>query len=112
MRDKISGENNGNWRGGLSSEIQKRLNTWEWKRIAKKIRKRDKHICQICGKRPSYQVHHIIPHRITKCDNPENLITLCRSCHKKMEHNIEKFIIFLLILRVAECCKFLPKEKI
>ena len=58
-----------------------------WLARAKEIRKRDK-VCQHCGMTPrkngrALDVHHTIPYRISKDNSPDNLITLCRSCHSK-----------------------------
>lgn len=60
-----------------------------WKRLAAKIRERDGHICQRCGrlwvKGAAFPVDHIIPWRAftdkEAANDPSNLATLCRSCH-------------------------------
>ena len=45
--------------------------------------------CQVCGFKgdiwgSNLEVHHIVPvHKGGKCLDPENLITLCRECHKQ-----------------------------
>ena len=45
------------------------------------VRQRDRYLCQLCGKPESLDVHHI---NYDKMDNrPDNLVTLCRSCHMK-----------------------------
>ena len=45
---------------------------------------RDHHTCQICGKKHIVlEVHHIIP-RPYGSNSPENLITLCPDCHRKV----------------------------
>ncbi len=56
-------------------------------------RKRDNNTCQICGKvwhrgdGPRFPVHHI---NYDDTDNrPENLITLCHSCHGQTSGNAE-----------------------
>ena len=50
-------------------------------RFKKIIWERDSFTCQVCGKKPAYQVHHIIPRRKGGSDDPDNLITLCGLCH-------------------------------
>jgi hypothetical protein len=58
---------------------------------------RDKHICQWChgkSKDPILNVHHI-ESRKTGGNRPDNLITLCETCHNKihqqgLEHQIKK----------------------
>lgn len=46
--------------------------------------------CAICGTtiKPRLQVHHITPFRMTRDNNPKNLIPLCLSCHKRTEHAV------------------------
>lgn len=65
-----------------------------WRKTAAQVRKRDNFTCQRCGKiqkRPGLDVHHIIPARLfgidnlTQANHPDNLISLCRSCHKIIE---------------------------
>jgi hypothetical protein len=59
-----------------------------WERFAATIRERDQ-VCRHCGKPPKLprplDVHHIIPWPISHDNSPENLIALCRSCHKKAD---------------------------
>ena len=48
------------------------------------VRARDKHTCQYCkgtSKDIRLEVHHITYRRNNGSDNPDNLITLCKSCH-------------------------------
>lgn len=66
-----------------------------WKKQAKLARIRDEYTCQVCGKdgwtdKFKVQVHHIIPYRLfngdyEKANNLDNLISLCPSCHPKVE---------------------------
>lgn len=64
-------------------------------KISKKVRQRDNYICQKCNKpetkEETHDVHHIIPKRISKDDSLENLITLCKSCHKKEDNKYLRF---------------------
>ena len=59
--------------------------TREWRNIAKKCYERDGWKCIKCGNKGSLNAHHIIPWSISKNDSLDNLITLCISCHKKIE---------------------------
>lgn len=78
MSETRRGENNNNWRGGKSFEP---YSTEFGIVLKRRIRKRDKGICWICGKPNSKDVHHI---NYDKKDNRDsNLVTLCRSCHSK-----------------------------
>lgn len=76
-------ENNPNWKGGKSFEPYPLSWTKELKTF---IRKRDNFTCCICNKN-GYDVHHI-DYNKENC-SPDNLITLCRSCHAKTHHNRE-----------------------
>ena len=87
-----SGEDHGNWKGGHRGTVD----TAAWQRLRLETLKRDRYTCQQCGDRNhkgrgsriNLEVHHII----AVCESPENaldpdnLITLCRSCHYKT-HN-------------------------
>jgi hypothetical protein len=89
------GENNPNYKGGISLKEFKDaygLEPAEWKKLAQEIRKRDNFTCQLCGKKGATSVHHIIPRRVRIDNSPENLITLCRSCHNKVERLTDKYL--------------------
>jgi len=50
------------------------------RKVREEVINRDGHKCAICGRRvKSPHVHHINP---GKPSTPDNLITLCRSCHQ------------------------------
>lgn len=52
---------------------------------SQKIMDRDGWKCYICGKEKNLHVHHIIPRNRGGEHTPENLITLCGSCHRNIE---------------------------
>lgn len=89
-----SGENAWNWQGGKSFEIYPK----EWtNRLKKSIRKRDNHQCQVCNTHQNLlgkklDVHHIDYNK--KNCNPNNLISLCESCHMKTNFNRDKWTEF------------------
>ena len=75
------GERGSNWRGGISFELY----GFDWTKLLKhSIRTRDCFVCQICGKN-GWIIHHIDYNK--KNCNPDNLITLCNSCHAKTNFN-------------------------
>jgi hypothetical protein len=89
--EKISiankGERSHSWKGGISQEPYSQEFT---ERLKKYIRSRDNYRCQICKishstARKKYTkglyVHHIDYDK--KNSNPDNLISLCNSCHSK-----------------------------
>ena len=66
-----------------------------WQKIREGVRKRDQYQCQVCGVVEStteHDVHHKIPFRtftsIEEANRLENLSTLCRTCHQKVEQNV------------------------
>ena len=76
-----SKENHPNWKGGKSFEPY----SIDWtETLRRAIRERDRYICQLCN---SYgdNIHHIDYNK--KNCNPDNLITLCRSCNSKVNFN-------------------------
>jgi hypothetical protein len=86
--EKIKGEKNGSWKGGISvNEYGEEFN----EELKTKIRKRDKFRCAIC-KKNGYDVHHI---DYDKKNNIEkNLITLCRSDHAKTNFNRDSWELY------------------
>jgi hypothetical protein len=63
--------------------------TPEWRRARRDCLNRDGNCCQRCSKHhprgAHLTAHHIIPRIESGGDNVENLITLCTSCHNKVE---------------------------
>jgi ATP-dependent DNA helicase RecQ len=53
-----------------------------YKELRLQILVRDNWRCQSCGSLTNLEVHHMTPRRRAGEDSNENLITLCRSCHK------------------------------
>jgi len=75
------GEKHWNWQGGRSFELY----GFDWTELLRhSIRTRDCFVCQIC-KKNGWVVHHIDYNK--KNCNPDNLITLCNSCHTKTNFN-------------------------
>jgi len=86
MKEKI-GVKHPNWKGGISFEPY----GMDWTQTLKRsIRERDKYTCRVCGKQQgniAFDVHHIDYDK--KNCNPDNLITLCHSCHMATNSNRE-----------------------
>ena len=72
-------------RKSSSEERRARCGTKAWKRVRNSVVKRDGGRCAVCGSSEILAVHHRIPWLTCREDNPENLITLCKSCHYKVE---------------------------
>lgn len=75
-----SGKNNHNWSEGKKYTYGK-----IWKLIRTEVLYKYKYKCVKCGLNKNLDVHHIIPFRKVKEHKIENLIVLCRSCHRKEE---------------------------
>jgi len=66
-----------------------------WQQQRSLARQRDHYTCQVCGtveNGQSHQVHHKIPFRLftsyLEANRLDNLITLCSTCHQKVEQNV------------------------
>ncbi len=55
-----------------------------WKQLSHEMCK--KGICHRCGSKDKLQVHHIIPVKNGGTRENKNLVVLCSSCHKIVEH--------------------------
>lgn len=89
LEGKNTKENHWNWQNGKSFEIYPE----DWTDSLKEsIRERDRYVCQECGihqdeLEEKLHVHHIDYDK--KNLDPQNLISLCRSCHMKTNANRE-----------------------
>jgi hypothetical protein len=88
MKEKTKGENNSNWKGGVSfdeypQEFDHKLKT--------QIRERDNYTCQLCMEYGNI-VHHI-DYNKRHC-HPNNLITLCLKDNLKVNHNRTQWEIY------------------
>ena len=78
---KMKKDGNPNWRGGIGKL------PWGFeftKELKRKIKKRDKYVCRVCGTK-GVCIHHIDYDKHN--NNPNNLILLCSQCHGKTGHN-------------------------
>lgn len=96
MRNRWLGEKNPNWTNGKYASIYNS----EWKETLKRsIRERDGYLCQFCGKSQIEEVEnlsrklsvHHIDYNKYNC-SPDNLITLCNSCHVKTNTDRDNWI--------------------
>jgi hypothetical protein len=95
-KENISGENNFNWKGGITSDIMKARSSIPYKEWRNLVFSRDSFTCKLCddSKGHNLQAHHI--ERF--CDYPElryeisNGITLCRSCHAKISQKEYEYV--------------------
>jgi hypothetical protein len=76
-----------NWKGGCTPERQSFYSSPEWTKVAPKVWKRDKGICQRCHKHhvdcEQIHIHHIISFQIKAVRAKlSNLTLLCNKCHR------------------------------
>ena len=61
----------------------------DWKRVREQVLVRDNYTCLGCGRTPAngakLSVHHIEGYAYYGPNLPENLITLCESCHPNLD---------------------------
>lgn len=80
----LNKENNPNWRGGVSNDIQIARGSVDYKKWREEVLQRDNYECQICHSSESLlHAHHIesFSRNIDLRYNIENGITLCINCH-------------------------------
>lgn len=87
------GSKHRNWRGGRCRENHRRTSSLEWGLLRLEVLLRDDYTCRNCGVKDSTGeiliIHHLIPYRETQDDSKKNLVTLCRSCHAKIESPLQ-----------------------
>jgi len=107
VRNKLSGKNNWNWKGGVTPLYSLIRNCFEYRQWRSDVFTRDKYTCQICGddRGGNLQAHHktafiniLNKYEITtfeealKCEalwNINNGITYCDKCHREI-HKIKE----------------------
>ena len=86
-------------RASLPDDLFRRAPT---RKMRMSVMKRDAYKCRICGRRPEnyvdieLHVHHIRPHGLNGATHPENLITLCDTCHDGLEPHFNPDLFDLL----------------
>jgi len=109
LRVAKSGERNSNWRGGVSFEPYP---TGWTMRLRDTIRERDNYTCVLCGKpqgKRRHSVHHINYTKADLCE--DNLITLCRPCHRKTSHDRKYWENLFLMIYVPDFPKIRRKNE-
>ncbi len=52
--------------------------------VQKKGKARDLYTCQICGFHDHVEGHHILDYQFGGAASVDNIVTLCRKCHKEV----------------------------
>ncbi len=90
---KMNGRTPWNYIDGRSKFLGPARYGDDWEAIRIFIYKRDNFTCQECRDKMSefpFHVHHKVPFLISFDNSLKNLITLCPSCHRKIESKIMK----------------------
>lgn len=53
-------------------------------KVQRNGKKRDFGICQICGSNENAEGHHMVDYQFGGAADVENIMTLCRKCHKQV----------------------------
>lgn len=87
----FSGESSHLWRGGSSptDALRRVMGEHSWNKIKENERANE---CLICGIENSLHLHHIIPLRAGGTNGSWNLLTLCKSCHPRVERRTDDFV--------------------
>jgi len=93
LSERMKGEGNHRWKGGTTAKgVVLRRGVED---LRSDIYARDNYHCRLCGKRGAkLSIHHILPvwaRPDLVCD-PENMVTLCRFCHLKVNNHEEDYI--------------------
>jgi hypothetical protein len=82
ISEAMRGENNGNWKGGVSPENRLIRVSARYKKWRKAVIARDEK-CLSCGTSEKLEAHHIDLFSKNKAArfDPENGLTLCLECH-------------------------------
>lgn len=93
--ERVLGDKNNRWRGGITEESSKIRNSKEYKKWRESVFNRDEYTCQDCGKIGGYlHAHHIVPFflSIEKRLDISNGLTLCKECHRKTDSYLNKWV--------------------
>ena len=93
VSEQMKGANNPQWKGGITREsVQLRREISP--ELRKSVYQRDGFRCKLCQKvGGQLTLHHKIPLYADKTKNTDadNLVTLCRECHRKVNNNENKY---------------------
>ncbi len=93
IRKARSGPASSFWKGGMSTERES-IGRWTTQ-VAHRIHEQNNWTCQLCHQRSTVlHCHHIVPvwADISRARDPENLTTLCASCHTSMHGRELEFV--------------------
>ncbi len=93
IRERMTGEKNPRWKGGITPRriaIRRGI-----EKIRQSIYIRDNYACRLCHRKGKLNIHHVLPvwSRPDLALDPDNLVTVCLSCHRtKINNHEEEYI--------------------
>lgn len=119
VRERISGSNASNWRGGVSFEPYCPKFSKEFKERVRAFWGRTYVLCQTPENGKALSVHHVHANKDACCDegSPRQFVALCKSCHSKVggagkakaeEHRVH----FQEMIAFRGGRSYLPKEEV
>ena len=115
IAEKLRGDKNPNWQGGLTqSDYAPGFSQY----LKRKIRKRDKYQCQLCGITEAELGHHLSIHHAdyNKTNHKEsNLHAVCRGCNSRVNTTRDKWLPYFIVISEArqfgqDISKFLQRK--
>lgn len=87
MSEARRGENNANYKGGITKRVRALRDTPEYKAWRKAVLDRAAGRCDICGREAPLEAHHIVSvfKDFSKALDTENGMALCHECHKEAD---------------------------
>jgi len=91
--NRPKGKDHGLWKGGVSSERERTMQTRDYKIWREFVIERDGHKCLKCGTENELKAHHIEDYRTApeKRTAPDNGATLCKLCHNEFHKCYGRF---------------------
>ena len=88
---------------GRNKEYRKLINTRKWQKMRLQALSKTNYLCAVCLKdditTPATEVHHIAPvetganllHMKQLCYDPNNLLPVCKECHKNEHIKLQSY---------------------
>ena len=88
---------------GRNKDYRKLINTRKWQKLRLQALSKTNYLCAVCLKKdittPATEVHHIVPvesginnqHMKLLCYDPNNLLPVCKDCHKKEHIKLQSY---------------------
>jgi len=74
--------------------VKERARQQSWQKVRKVVITRDEGLCRRCGREVGFSgdVHHLRRRSQGGTDLPDNLVTLCRTCHNRIHEHVAEAV--------------------